>query len=945
MAEATSVGQIGLDLVVNQGQFNKQLSGITKTAKKAGTALAAAFGVKQLVNFGKQCIDLGSDLQEVQNVVDSTFTSMSSKVDKFAKDSMKNYGLSETMAKKYTGTLGAMAKAFGFSENQAYDMSTTLTGLAGDIASFYNISQDEAFTKIKSVFTGETEALKELGVVMTQTALDQYALANGFGKTTSAMTEAEKVALRYSFVQNQLATATGDFARTSGGWANQVRVLTLQFESFKASIGQGLINALTPAIQVVNQLMGRLVALADAFSTFTGYFTKNKEAANSAKSIADSYAAAADASDAMASSGTKAADSVGKAAQRAAKKIRSLMGFDQINKVSDSEDTTSGSSSSSTSGSAGSGISTGIDTSTSGETEKLPKIYENLAKSIDRLKKSCSGLGDVLKSGLKWGYDNVLKPLGKWTISKLVPKVLDVFSGTIDVLTETLKALAPLGKWFWDNFLSKIAKFSGDAIIKFLGFLANGLTKLSDWISKHQTLVQNAAIIIGSFIASFKMVKTIVTFAAKLQKLGGVLGTIKTAFTKLTLKLSFFTTPVGAAVLVIGGLIAAGILLYKNWDKIKKKLKQFSAFFKKTWNNIKKQVGKAVDGILDTVEKIKELPSKIKEWFSEKIEGAEEWFSGIKEGFATALENLGDSIPDMEEINQAISEKIGEVKAKVSGKIEEAKDWWTSLKSGISEKIGEIKKTVSAVKDAAFDTVKAAWDAIKNSDAAKTIKAIKENAFDTVKSAWDAIKSGAVTKTVKAIKEEAFDKVKKTYNAIKDKTATVTAKLKNKAGKALTTLKDTWNSFKDKTATLTAKFQDVFTKPLKSVWNAIASKINGAIETINKVPGVDIKGRVPKLAQGGYVAKNTPQLAMIGDNRHQGEVVSPEKKLEEMALKAAQMASGSGNAEIISLLKQILAAILALNLTVNLDGKDITDNTIKRINAITNATGRSPIIT
>ncbi|MFR3753578.1 MAG: hypothetical protein ACLTW9_17140 [Enterocloster sp.] len=112
--------------------------------------------------------------------------------------------LSETMAKKFTGTSGAMAKAFGFSEQAAYEMSTTLTGLAGDVASFYNISQDEAYTKLKSVFTGETESLKDLGVVMTQSALDAYALANGYSKTTAKMSEMEKVALRYKFVQDQL---------------------------------------------------------------------------------------------------------------------------------------------------------------------------------------------------------------------------------------------------------------------------------------------------------------------------------------------------------------------------------------------------------------------------------------------------------------------------------------------------------------------------------------------------------------------------------------------------------------------------------------------------------------------------------------------------------------------------------------------------------------------
>lgn len=108
---------------------------------------------------------------------------------------------------------------------------------------------------------------------MTQTALDAYAMANGYGKTTAAMSEAEKVALRYSFVQSKLATASGDFMRTSDGWANQVRILKLQTESFMAAIGQGLINVLTPAIKVINTLMGKLVQLANVFKAFTDKFS------------------------------------------------------------------------------------------------------------------------------------------------------------------------------------------------------------------------------------------------------------------------------------------------------------------------------------------------------------------------------------------------------------------------------------------------------------------------------------------------------------------------------------------------------------------------------------------------------------------------------------------------------------------------------------------------
>ena len=359
---ATSIGQIGLDLVVNKNQFESQMAGITGLAKKAGAALTAAFGIKKLVDFGKQCLELGSDLAEVQNVVDVTFPHMTSEVDKFAKSAAQSFGLSETMAKQYTGTFGAMAKAFGFSEKQAYDMGTTLTGLAGDVASFYNLSQDEAYTKLKSVFTGETESLKDLGVVMTQTALDSYAMANGFGKTTSAMTEAEKVALRYQFVQDQLSAAQGDFARTSDSWANQCRILSLQTQSIMATIGQGLINLFTPVIKVINIAIGKLATLADAFKAFTELITGNKASDGGSNGVSEIADSAADADDSLnsasdaASNLTNNTNKAGKAAQNAAKKMKSLMGFDKINKLDKPTTSTSG-----TTGKTGAGKTGTVD--------------------------------------------------------------------------------------------------------------------------------------------------------------------------------------------------------------------------------------------------------------------------------------------------------------------------------------------------------------------------------------------------------------------------------------------------------------------------------------------------------------------------------------------------------------------------------------------------------
>ena len=249
--------------------MQKQMGGLGSAIGKLGVVIGSVFAVGKLIKFGKEAIDLGSDLQEVQNVVDVTFTTMNEQVNEFAKNAAESAGLSETMAKRYTGTFGAMAKAFGFAEGEAFSMSTSLTQLAGDVASFYNLTQDEAYTKLKSVFTGETESLKDLGVVMTQTALDSFAMAKGYGKTTSQMSEQEKVALRYAFVLDQLSAASGDFVRTQDSWANQTRILSLNFDSFKANIGQALINIFTPFLKVINQIVDKMAQLSQRFVAFS----------------------------------------------------------------------------------------------------------------------------------------------------------------------------------------------------------------------------------------------------------------------------------------------------------------------------------------------------------------------------------------------------------------------------------------------------------------------------------------------------------------------------------------------------------------------------------------------------------------------------------------------------------------------------------------------------
>ncbi len=494
MAERSQVGVVSLGVNLDSSKLDTQANKLGNNlqqkfgniSRKIGRAFAVGLSVTALVKFSKKCLELGSDLQEVQNVVDSTFTSMSGKIDEFAKNAATQFGLSETMAKRYAGTFGAMGKAFGFAEKDAAEMSMALTGLAGDVASFYNIDQDAAYTKLKSVFTGETESLKDLGVVMTQTALDQYALQNGFGRTTKSMSEQEKVALRYRFVLDKLSTASGDFARTSGGWANQVRLLKLQFESLSATIGQVLIAALTPAIRALNSFMGALVKAANTFKSFIfslfGLESEDMKTGSAAVTDAmyDIGDSTADASDGLGNVGDAASDAADDTASAAKKIQRSLAGFDQITKLTDQ---TGGSGSSGGSGnSGGSGTSGGSgnagglgDTSSALKDTAYSVASEN--GPLSKIQEKLLGIKDLFIDGFWEGF-------GDTAVLTSIKTHIDNIKSSLDEIFGTEKSRKALSDWF-DSLVTLCGRVSGAAASVAATIVDNLLGGMDKWLTKN----------------------------------------------------------------------------------------------------------------------------------------------------------------------------------------------------------------------------------------------------------------------------------------------------------------------------------------------------------------------------------------------------------------------------------------------------------------------------
>ena len=963
---ATSIGQIGLDLVVNKNQFESQMSGITGLAKKTGAALTAAFGIKKLVDFGKQCLELGSDLAEVQNVVDVTFPHMTSEVDKFAKSAAQSFGLSETMAKQYTGTFGAMAKAFGFSEKQAYDMGTTLTGLAGDVASFYNLSQDEAYTKLKSVFTGETESLKDLGVVMTQTALDSYAMANGFGKTTSAMTEAEKVALRYQFVQDQLSAAQGDFARTSDSWANQCRILSLQTQSIMATIGQGLINLFTPVIKVINIAIGKLATLADAFKAFTELITGNKASDGGGNGVSEIADSAADADDSLnnasdaASNLTNNTNKAGKAAQNAAKKMKSLMGFDKINKLDKPTTSTSG-----TTGKTGTGKTGAVDygsladgdtvlDKTDEKLSALQKRWQELAKlfkkgfeigfgdsqkKIDSINKSVRNIGKNLKeiftdtavvNAANRCANNIALAFGKITGStaRIGLTLADNLVGGVDKYLAKSKGYIKKRIVSLFDATGEIAKLSGDFSVAladifdvFSGDDAKAIT--ADIIQVFADGFLGAADLAVKFKRDFVSLFTVpvIQNTDKISEtLENMLGRWRVTFDALSQSFTdtfdkinsvydqYFKPFVDSITQGISDILGTFLDAYNTY--LSPYLDYISDKFSSVW---KEHVQPALDGILELLGKVFE---NLKALWETALVPCIEWIvNNVMPVLGPIIGGLGELILDLLAVAGDVIKGITDI---LGGFIDFCTGVFTNDFSKCWQGIEEILQGFKTIATSIFDFAKKYIfqpfiDYVKGifrtdwSQSFGLLGTVLNTFLESVKRIWGDAKTifnGIIT----FIKGTFHGNWKQAWSGIKDIFKGIFDSLVTLAKTPLNAVIDIINNLMHK---------------LNSGLSAIENAFSFSYDFTNPITGTRHYGHygmslprvptIPHLANGGYVKPNTPQLAMIGDNLHQGEVVAPEDKLKKMAIEAALAAGGTGvsKAELESIINRAVMRIVA----------------------------------
>ena len=258
--EALARASAALDQL--EDHTNKSTDAFSRLAKAIGLVMIA----RKVLDTIKTGIDYASDLAEVQNVVDVTFGSATEAINSWSKECLAAYGMNEVSAKRYAGTIGAMLKSSGLAGDAIVDMSKDMVGLAGDMASFYNLDLETAFEKIRSGISGETEPLKQLGINMSVANLEAYALSQGIKTSYNEMSQAEQVMLRYNYLMSTTADAQGDFARTQDSYANQTRLLSESWLEFTGVMAEQLLPVLTTIVSWLNNIVAFLTENADMVS-------------------------------------------------------------------------------------------------------------------------------------------------------------------------------------------------------------------------------------------------------------------------------------------------------------------------------------------------------------------------------------------------------------------------------------------------------------------------------------------------------------------------------------------------------------------------------------------------------------------------------------------------------------------------------------------------------
>ena len=663
----TQVDQSGLKR--GMASMKSGASSLSKSFTKLGAAVGVAFGVGALIKFGKQAVQLASDLQEVQNVVDVAFGDMAYRMEEFAETSIETFGISKLTAKQTGSSFMAMAKGMQFADDVAADMALTLTGLSADMASFYNIQQSEARTALSAVFTGETETLKRYGILITEVNLQEFARQQGITKSINAMTQQEKVMLRYQYILKATQLAQGDFVRTQDSFANQTRILSERWKEMATIFGEAFMAIGLLVLPVINSIIVGLTKVAEAARTVAQWIYK----AFTGKELKSSTTATQNQATALSgvgSSAEKAADGMsdlGGATKKATKEAqKSLAEFDDLQILTSNIADSAGSAGSALGGIGGVGgigdIGGGMTFEETGGFEK-EKEFSFLQQRLDELQKAFSGIKDIELTNLTnslallqeplqglakigwdvllWGIENVIVPLTEFTVEEALPRYFETLSNKLRLFKTILGEEFNIFKQFYDEFLKPISSYAADGFLQLWDTLNENLEEFVT-IFENSTAWKDLQTILGLIYDVLEpVVKLIIDFVVWVGKFE-----INKAWTDLKWRFLDIEDALGLIADIINGDFGGAWEHLKDlmWDNRIDKAKENLDNLRTAFDDVKTKVEEFVeDWKLKIDDMVESWKTKISAWWTDNVEP---WFTKEKWGelFFTIGESLANAI-------------------------------------------------------------------------------------------------------------------------------------------------------------------------------------------------------------------------------------------------------------------------------------------------------------
>lgn len=957
----TEMGNTGTKAM---NQISNSMNGATKSIGSLKSSLKGiigtlglVFSLKALINFGQQAVDVASDLTEVDNVVQKAFGNMRGEMDALADSSIKNLGISRLEAYQTGSTFMAMGKSMLTSSQDAKNMALNLTKLSANMASFFNTSNKYAAIALKSIYTGETETLKQYGVVMTEVNLKQFALAQGITKSYNEMSQSEKVMLRYQYVMQQLGYIGDDFIDTQDSWANQTRVLKEQWKEFLGVLGTGIITVLTPLVKALNMIMGRMIAIAKSIgSVLSNVFGIQVQSANQVSgAISDTAGAFDDA--------TTAVGDYDKATKKASKTAsKSLAAFDKLNNTMTSQ-------SDGDAGAGGAGGGGGLTTPdiSSGTNSVIDQANSKINTVLDGMKKRLLELVDLLKKGFKNGlgtdFDASIKRTQKHlaSIGKQLqdiftnPNVINAANNWANNVAYALGQLAgsmvSIGQTIVENLVGGVDSF----LSKDSGYITDRIVGLFDISSKVAQITGNLSTAIAEIFTVFRS-DTAKNITGDFM---GINADLALGFMELTGRLSsdlynLIAQPIidnkdKIQQAVMGLLEPISIAMDTIHGAIKNTFEQifnvYDEYLAPAFQNITDGFSSLVGSLLDVWNSqvapfLTTVATEIQTLWETHLQPfvnnlitlvgkivlaiSELWKNVLEPLIAWIVANVVPVItPILETLVKYVSSIIGTIADILSGMMETLSgiiDFITGVFTGDWSLAWQgVQEIFTGIWNALTGFISGIWSTIKSifTGAISVIVQFIKTGFNAAKTAITTIFGGIKT----------F--ISSIWNGIKSVVLGIVNALKNGITAAFNGIKSVITSVMNTISSVISRVWNAIWGTIKGVINGILSGIqsmvNGIIGGLNSmiralnhlhfsipdwVPGLGGKSlgfnlstisrvSLPRLATGAVLPANQPFLSVVGDQKHGTNIEAPLDTIKQALKETLQGMNMSDNSPIV----------------------------------------------